>query len=190
MHKHIRSMYSEQWMQGCKIMLPTTRRLCRTMHLVIRLVLLVFTTDASIQMSSTDAIRDIRIRGYFMTIQISGYSPQIPSGWSYVTAKAPIAEFSTYFSCLLLLILSSISSPKIHQYHYTIANMSDSSLSPPLQSEISLPTLPPLLSPTLQLRRITKKPRLASTDSDLFTSGLFSRMLLETTPPTMQLRYL
>src|SRR5580658_4025043 len=67
--------------------------------------------------------------------------------------------------------------------------MSDSSLSPPLQSEISLPTLPPL-SPTLQLRRTTKKPRLASTDSDLFTSSLFSRTLLETTPLTVQLRYL
>jgi len=68
--------------------------------------------------------------------------------------------------------------------------MSDSSLSPPPQSEISLPTLPPLLSPTLQLRHTAKKPGLASTDSDLFTSGLFSRTLLETTPPTVQLRCL
>jgi hypothetical protein len=67
--------------------------------------------------------------------------------------------------------------------------MSDSSLSPPPRSDINLPTLPPL-SPTLQLRRTAKKPGLASTDSDLFTSGLFSRTLLETTPPTMQLRCL
>jgi hypothetical protein len=68
--------------------------------------------------------------------------------------------------------------------------MSDSSLSPPPPSELSLPTLQPLLSPTLQLRHTTQKPRLASTDSDLFTLGLFSRTLLETTPPTMQLRCL
>jgi hypothetical protein len=73
----------------------------------------------------------------------------------------------------------------------TIAKMSNSSgLSSPPQSEISLPTLPPLLSPTLQLRRTAKKPRLASTDSDLFTSGLFSCTLLETIPPTVQLRCL
>jgi hypothetical protein len=72
----------------------------------------------------------------------------------------------------------------------SIAKMSDSSLSPPPPSELSLPTLQPLLSPTLQLRYTTQKPRLASTDSDLFTLGLFSRTLLETTPPTMQLRYL
>jgi hypothetical protein len=78
---------------------------------------------------------------------------------------------------------------QIHWYHYTIAKMSDSSLSPPPQSEISLPTLPPL-SPTLQLRRTAKKPRLASIDSDLFTSGIFSRTLLETTLPTVQLRCL
>jgi hypothetical protein len=68
--------------------------------------------------------------------------------------------------------------------------MSDSSLSQPPRSEINLPTLPLLLSPTLQLRCTPKKPRLASTDSDLFTSGLFSRTLLETTPPTLQLRCL
>ena len=68
--------------------------------------------------------------------------------------------------------------------------MSDSSLSPPPRSEISLPTLPPPLSPTLQLHHTAKKPRLASTDSDLFTSGLFSRTLLETTPPTVQLHCL
>jgi hypothetical protein len=73
----------------------------------------------------------------------------------------------------------------------TIAKMSNSSgLSPPPQSEISLPTLPPLLSPTLQLRCTAKKPGLASTDSDLFTSGLFSCTLLETIPPTVQLRCL
>src|SRR3984957_4591284 len=68
--------------------------------------------------------------------------------------------------------------------------MSDSSLSPPPQSEISLPTLPPPLSPSLQLRHTAKKLGLASTDSDLFTSGLFSCTLLETTPPTVQLRCL
>jgi hypothetical protein len=32
------------------------------------------------------------------------------SGWSRVTAKAPVAEFSTHFSCFLPSILSSISS--------------------------------------------------------------------------------
>jgi hypothetical protein len=68
--------------------------------------------------------------------------------------------------------------------------MSDSSLFPPPPSEPSLPTLQPLLSPTLQLRCTTQKPGLVSTDSDLFTLGLFSRTLLETTPPTMQLRCL
>jgi hypothetical protein len=68
--------------------------------------------------------------------------------------------------------------------------MSDSSLSPPLQSEMSLPALLSTLSPTLQLRYTTNKPKLASTDSDLFTLGLFSRTLLETAPPTMQLRCL
>jgi hypothetical protein len=68
--------------------------------------------------------------------------------------------------------------------------MSGSSLSSPPQSEINLPILPPPLSPTLQLRRTTTGPRLASTDSNLFTLGLFSRTLLETTPPTMQLRCL
>ena len=68
--------------------------------------------------------------------------------------------------------------------------MSDSSLSLPPPSEPSLPTLQPLLSPTLQLRRTAQKPGLASTDSDLFTLGLFSRTLLETTPPTVQLRCL
>ena len=68
--------------------------------------------------------------------------------------------------------------------------MSDSSLSPPPRSEMSLPALPSTLSPTLQLRHATNKPKLASTDSDLFTLGLFSRTLLETAPPTMQLRCL
>jgi hypothetical protein len=72
----------------------------------------------------------------------------------------------------------------------TIAKMSDSSLSSPPRSEIALPTLPPPISPTLQLRRTAKKPGLSSTDSNLFALGLFSRTLLETTPPTMQLRCL
>ena len=68
--------------------------------------------------------------------------------------------------------------------------MSDSSLFLSLQSEINLPTLLPLLSPTLQLCCTAKKPRLASSDSDLFASGLFSCMLLETTPSTVQLHCL
>jgi hypothetical protein len=65
--------------------------------------------------------------------------------------------------------------------------MSDSSLFPPPQFEINLPTL---LSPTLQLRCTAKKPKLASTDSNLFAFSLFSRTLLETTPPTVQLHCL
>jgi hypothetical protein len=69
----------------------------------------------------------------------------------------------------------------------TIAKMSDSSLSLPPQSEMSLPALLSILLPTLQLRYTTNKPKLASTDSDLFTLGLFSCMLLETAPPTIQL---
>jgi hypothetical protein len=72
----------------------------------------------------------------------------------------------------------------------TIPKMSDSSLSSPPQFEICLPTLPLLLSPTLQLCRAAKKLGLASTDSDLFTLSLFSRTLLETTLPTVQFRCL
>ena len=71
--------------------------------------------------------------------------------------------------------------------------MSDSSLSPPPLSEPSLPSLPTLHLPTLQplqLHQTAQKSKLAATDSDLFTLGLFSRTLLETTPPTIQLRCL
>jgi len=71
--------------------------------------------------------------------------------------------------------------------------MSDSSLSPPPPSEPSLPSLPTLHLPTLQplqLHRTAQKSKLAATDSDLFTLGLFSCTLLETTPPTIQLRCL
>jgi hypothetical protein len=144
----------------------------------------VFTTDTTIRIISADTIRDICIRGNIMTIRISR-----------VTAKAPVAEFSTHFSCLTVSIIINIIvkfisviniTVKFISIINTIAKMSDSSLSPPPQSEMSLPALPP----TLQLRHTTDKLKLASTDSDLFTLSLFSRTLLETAPPTMQLRCL
>jgi hypothetical protein len=73
--------------------------------------------------------------------------------------------------------------------------MSDSSLSPPLMSEPSLPILPPAppsLQPRglrpLQLRHTASLPRLSKSDSQLFSAGLFSRTLLDTTPLTVQLQ--
>ena len=118
----------------------------------------------------------------------------------FATPNTALIEYITYhllprcFSIVLQSLLLPSGSPatlQLARYYTvnTIAKMSDSSLSPPPRSDINLPTLPPL-SPTLQLRRTAKKPGLASTDSDLFTSSLFSRTLLETTPPTMQLRCL
>jgi hypothetical protein len=75
--------------------------------------------------------------------------------------------------------------------------MSDSSLSPPPVSELSLPALQPtpFVQPQgiyhpLQLRRTTKKPGLPKSDSILFNAGLFSRTLLDTTPATVQLHCL
>jgi hypothetical protein len=73
--------------------------------------------------------------------------------------------------------------------------MSNSSLSLPPMSEPSLPILPPAppspqpqgLYP-LQLRRTASQLRLPKSDSLLFTAGLFCRTLLETMPPTVQLR--
>jgi hypothetical protein len=74
--------------------------------------------------------------------------------------------------------------------------MSDSSLSPPPMSEPNLPTLPPTpftqpqgLQHHLQLRH-TRKPELPKSDSILFSAGLFSRTLLDTIPPTIQLKCL
>jgi hypothetical protein len=73
--------------------------------------------------------------------------------------------------------------------------MSDSSLSPPPMSEPSLPILPPAppsLQPQglrpLQLRHTASLPRLPKSDSQLFSAGLFSRTLLDTTPLTIQLQ--
>jgi hypothetical protein len=68
--------------------------------------------------------------------------------------------------------------------------MSNSSLSLPPMSEPSLPILPPAPpSPQpLQLRRTASQLRLPKSDSPLFTAGLFCRTLLETMPPTVQLR--
>ena len=71
--------------------------------------------------------------------------------------------------------------------------MSQSSLSSP-PSEPSLPILPPtpFVQPsglhTLQYRK--KKPELPGIDSTLFSSNLFSRTLLDTIPPTVQLKCL
>ena len=66
--------------------------------------------------------------------------------------------------------------------------MSDSSLSPPPMSKLSLPILPPVPQRPLQLRHIASLPRLPKSDSQLFSAGLFSRILLDTTPLTIQLQ--
>jgi hypothetical protein len=70
--------------------------------------------------------------------------------------------------------------------------MSDSNLSLPPMSEPSLsilPLAPPSPQPQglypLQLRRTASQLRLPKSDSPLFTAGLFSHTLLETTPPTV-----
>jgi hypothetical protein len=72
--------------------------------------------------------------------------------------------------------------------------MSNSSLLPPPMSELSLPALPPMpfiQPPGLQtLRYPKKKPELPEADSVLFTAGLFSRTLLDTSPATVQLNCL
>ena len=75
--------------------------------------------------------------------------------------------------------------------------MSDSSLSLPPMSELSLPALQPTpfvqpqgIHHPLQLRRTTQKPGLPKSDSILFIAGLFSRTLLDTTPATVQLHCL
>src|SRR5271167_4325797 len=74
--------------------------------------------------------------------------------------------------------------------------MSELSLSPPPQSEPSLPPLPPtpfVQPPGLQSflsRPNRKKPQLPESASDLFTAGLCSRTLLDTNPPTIQVRCL
>jgi hypothetical protein len=52
-----------------------------------------YLTPNTVQIVSSDNIRDIRILENITTIQISR-----------VTAKVLVSEFSTYFSCLLLLI--------------------------------------------------------------------------------------
>jgi hypothetical protein len=71
--------------------------------------------------------------------------------------------------------------------------MSDSSLSLPPMSEPSLPILPlgpqspPRLRP-FQLRRTTSQPQLPKSDSPLFKDSLFSRTLLDTIPPMIQLK--
>jgi len=68
--------------------------------------------------------------------------------------------------------------------------MSNSSLSSLPVSEPSLPILPPtpfILSLGLQSRR-QKKLVLLDVDSVLYTENLFSRTLLETSPPNIQLR--
>ena len=81
--------------------------------------------------------------------------------------------------------------------------MSDSSLSsapnsPPPPFEPSLPALPPtpfvqptglqsFLAPPIRGR---KMPRIPESTSELFTAGLCSRTLLDTNPPTIQIRCL
>ena len=160
----------------------------------------MFTTDTGIRMPSADTIRDIRIRENILTIRIVGISADGIRGYHVLLPRRQCTEFSTNF--MLSLTINTIINIivkliriinitiKFICINNSIAKMSDSSLSPPPPLEPSLPTLQPLLSPTLQLRRTAKKPRLASTDSDLFTSSLFSYTLLETTPPTVQLHCL
>ena len=74
--------------------------------------------------------------------------------------------------------------------------MSLSSLSPPPESE---PNLPVLRSPRvyteplglgLPCSNARRQPRLPESDSELFKARLFSRTLLETNPPTIQVRCL
>jgi hypothetical protein len=72
--------------------------------------------------------------------------------------------------------------------------MSSSSLSLPPMSEPSLPILllgplpPPQGLRAFQLRRARSQPQLPKSDSPLFKDGLFSRTLLDTIPPTVQLK--
>ena len=72
--------------------------------------------------------------------------------------------------------------------------MSNSSLSPPPVSEPELPTLPsmPYVQPPglLQSLNTPSMHQLPASDSVLFSAGLYSRTLLDTRPPTMQLRCL
>ena len=74
--------------------------------------------------------------------------------------------------------------------------MSNSSLSPPPVSESELPTLPytgmPYVQPPglLQSLNTPSMRQLPASDSVLFSAGLYSRTLLDTHPPTMQLRCL
>jgi hypothetical protein len=75
--------------------------------------------------------------------------------------------------------------------------MSDSSLSPPPRSELSLLTMqeapfvpPPGIHHPLQLRQSMPKLRLPKSDSVLFTASLFSCTLLDTTLATIQFRCL
>jgi hypothetical protein len=78
--------------------------------------------------------------------------------------------------------------------------MSLSSLSPPPESELDLPVLrsPRLFTPPVGLgvpnnrhpntRR--QQPQLPKVDFELFSANLFSRTLLDTNPPTIQVRCL
>ena len=72
--------------------------------------------------------------------------------------------------------------------------MSQSSLSPPPPLEPSLPNLPPTPFAEPQgfqsLRYRKKAPELPDIDSTLFTTSLFSRTLLDTIPPKVQLNCL
>ena len=91
----------------------------------------------------------------------------------------------------------------IINFTYSIIKMSDSSLSsapnsPLPPSEPSLPALPltPFVQPTgLQSFlappvRSRRMPGMPESTSELFTAGLCSRTLLDTDPPTIQIRCL
>jgi hypothetical protein len=93
-------------------------------------------------------------------------------------AKALLSEFSTSLAVNIIIniIINIISIINITIIFISIINtkvkMSDSSLSPPLMSEPSLPILPPVppfLQPQglrpLQLRHTASQPRLPKSDS-------------------------
>jgi hypothetical protein len=101
----------------------------------------------------------------------------------------------------LLIVLHSI------ELIIITIKMSNSSLSPPPVSEPELPTLPymPYVQPpgvlqscntssmpprVLQSLNTSSIRQLPASDSVLFSAGLYSRTLLDTSPPTVQLRCL
>jgi hypothetical protein len=132
-------------------------------------------------------VRDKQLKVFHPTLKIARFSlvldPTIRDPHSFKLKRCKINNNNTIVKLISIINITI----RFISISNTITKMSDSSLSPPPQSEISLPTLPPLLSPTLQLCHTAKMLRLVLTNSNLFTSSLFSYALLETTLPTLQL---